>query len=215
MSVHTHYSCVILGGFPLLCVHVCICTHICMHKSSVCVCVCTCVMCTYMKWSDNARCFPQLLCTLFSEMGVSPELPPVIEGYGCALCMWVLGSKLECLCLYSKYFSAELSSHPGVPLLGALVKSLSLLSYFLIWKSQVETCFYIDSHCSSGSTIASRTSWVVWSSPARAPGGAQPVRVQSGMSSQLSTHLAHGLCTGQWREGLFWLKSPSWSERHG
>lgn len=96
-------------------------------RVSVCVCVCPCVTCTYMKCSDSARCFPQLLCTLFSEMGVSPELPPVIEGYECALCMWVSGSELACLCLYSKCFSAELSSHPEVPLLGALISTFLFL----------------------------------------------------------------------------------------
>lgn len=133
-QLHSNFSLelfpgVILGGFPLLCVHVYICTHTCMHKSSVCVCVCPCVTCTYMKCSDSARCFPPLLCTLFSETGVSPELPPAIEGYECALCMWVSGSKVACLCLYS--FSAELSPHPEVPLLGAPISTF-LLSYLKV-----------------------------------------------------------------------------------
>lgn len=160
-QLHSNFSLqlfpgVILGGFRLLCVHVCICTHICMHKSSAYAC--PCVMCTYMKWSDKARCFPQLLCNLFSEMRVSPELPLIIEGYGCALCMWVLGSKPECLCLKSRCFSAELSSTLEFP---SACPNGNVCLYFLLSYLKVsdgETCFYIDSHCSSGSTIASRTS---------------------------------------------------------
>lgn len=134
--------------FPSLCA--CVYLHTLAHTRVVCVsvCVCPCVMCTHMKCSDSARCFPQLLCTLFSEMGVSPELPPVIEGYECALCMWVLGSKLTCLCLYSKCFSAELSSHPEVPLLGALISTF-LLSYLkvsdgdlFLYRFSLFFCFY-------------------------------------------------------------------------